>query len=95
MVLHALYAIQAPLLQPHPPEDAVTPGGKLAKASLRGEEQDEGSCARSLLRKPWAYGHRAPPPLVCVLAAALGPAGLSVPVFIPFDFMPQLKDESA
>ena len=41
-VLHARSAIQASLLHPHPLADADTLICKLAKASLRGEGQDEG-----------------------------------------------------
>ena len=47
MVLQAPRHVQASLLPPHPLADAVTPSGKLAKASLLGEGQDEGSCALS------------------------------------------------
>ncbi len=45
-VLHAPSDVQASPLQPHPLADAVTPRGKLAKASLLGEGQGEGSNRR-------------------------------------------------
>ncbi len=49
-LLRPLRRIQASLLQPHPLADAATLRRKLAKASLRGEGQDEGRFARSLRR---------------------------------------------
>ena len=42
-----LRIVQASLLQPHPLADAATLRRKLAKASLRGEGQDEGRNLRS------------------------------------------------
>jgi hypothetical protein len=41
-LLRAPSVIRGSLLLPHPLADAVTPGGKLAKASLPGEGQGEG-----------------------------------------------------
>ena len=42
-LLHARSPVQASLLHPHPLADADTLRCKLAKASLQGEGQDEGS----------------------------------------------------
>ena len=50
-VLRAPSVVQASLLHPHPLADADTLRCKLAKASLRGEGQDEGS-ERSSLAHP-------------------------------------------